>query len=196
MTLFLLCWHLQICCCLSCCFFLSTSCRRGIGWLLLDNALECMWCVCIAAPLAVIVVFLFAFYELMLFAHKIHVASFVVSFHLFMWANNREKTNHLKHDAVAALELMINAMMAQPSSTAAASMIESTTTTTQPLPSPPPPKCIDNNDDNNKEWHNNNNNNDEQQQQQKSKNNDNTEKRQWSRSTIAQWCFVNKLKHS
>ena len=61
-----------------------------------------MWCVRVAAPLAVIVVFLFAFYELTFFAHKICVASFVVSFHLFAQVNNREKINCLKCDAVAA----------------------------------------------------------------------------------------------
>ena len=91
--------------------------------------LACMWCVRVAAPLAVIVVFLFAFYELTLFTHKIHVASFVISFHSFAQVNNREKTNCLKCDAVAAslsgviafffnvstgmqkLELTIDAMM-------------------------------------------------------------------------------------
>ena len=56
----------------------------------------------VAAPLAVIVVFLFAFCELTLFAHEIHVASFVISFHLFVQVNNREKMNCLKCDAVAA----------------------------------------------------------------------------------------------
>ena len=38
----------------------------------------------IAAPLAVVVVFLFAFCELTSFADKICVASFIVSFHLFV----------------------------------------------------------------------------------------------------------------
>ena len=64
--------------------------------------LACMWCVRVAAPLAVIVVFLFAFYELMSFAHETHVASFVISFHSFAQVNNRERKNCLKCDAVAA----------------------------------------------------------------------------------------------
>jgi len=53
-----------------------------------------MWYVRVPAPLAVVVVFLFAFYELMLFTHEIYVASFVISFHLFTQANNR-KTNKI-----------------------------------------------------------------------------------------------------
>ena len=105
---------------------------KGFWWVALDDVpahLACTWCVRVAAPLAVIVVFLFAFYELMSFTHKIHVASFVISFHSFAQVNNREKTNCSKCNAVAAslsggiafffnvstgmqkLELTIDAMM-------------------------------------------------------------------------------------
>ena len=54
--------------------------QKGFWSVALDDVpacLACMWCVRVAAPLAVVVVFLFAFYELMSFAHEIHVASFV-----------------------------------------------------------------------------------------------------------------------
>ena len=49
-----------------------------------------MWHVRVPAPLAVVVVFLFAFYQLMLIADEIYVVSFVVSFHLFIQANSRK----------------------------------------------------------------------------------------------------------
>jgi len=44
----------------------------------------------IAAPLAVVFLFLFAFYVLILFTDEIYVASFIISFHLFTQVNNRK----------------------------------------------------------------------------------------------------------